>query len=318
MFLKAKGIVFQGMYQRYNAIPLALKEKFLFGTVAGSYLSIITYQYSHQNRGQSIFKKACAGSLSTLILCSMSFPIDSFNLKFKAEGEKSYFKFAKQTYHELGSKFFIKGLQPMFYVSSMESMLNYYLFELLRAHLSDGISAAICAIPMATIFYPLMLIRNRMQASPNKDMKFGEEVRDYISSIRNSKSTYDKLNVAFRGVIPYALSHVIGFYVYYGSYLYFMHYLKNKYLKGRENLSILIASTASGILVVLLTNGFDTATIRMQSKSTPTKLKRSDFNFNVLKRGILINLVYNVIISVSDFFVIEKVYNLFGEVFSRK
>ena len=319
MFLKAKSSqFFRGICQRYNTMPLITKEKILLGTIAGSYLGVLSYQYIHQNGRSSTFRKACSGSLATLAVFTISFPIDSFNLKFKAEEEKSYFKFAKRTYHELGMKFFLKGLQPMFYLSVFEGIFAYYLFEVLRAHLSDGISAGICALPVFTIFYPLGIIKCRMQSSPNKNVKFSEELRDYISSIRNSKSTYQKFDMAFKGVAPYALGQIIGLYAYYGSYLYFMHHLKNKYLKGRENLSILISSICSAILTVLLTNGLDTIAIRMQNKSEPTKLRLSDFSVNVLKRGISANLVYNILIAVLDFFVIEKTYKLFGEVFSRK
>ena len=130
--------------QAVNAIysTITQKNKMLAPLVIGSstYLAFAFNTYKNKDKkGQSeLFKKAIAGSLGIAITEVFLFPLDTINMKLKADHTgKSFMKMVKTIYQKDGFMGYCKGGQPLFYYTSFGGILYFYFYELFRKKMDD-------------------------------------------------------------------------------------------------------------------------------------------------------------------------------------
>jgi len=235
------------------------KEHIALMLYGGAYTSVVAYYLQQRQKGPSKIKRAIAGSLAFTAGELLLFPLDSINMKFKAENIRlSLTSFAKESFKQLGFQFFTKGSQALLYSASIGGFIYFYLFESLRKKFHDSNSTIIALMINAPITYPLEVIKTRMQVSQNKDVSFSNEISKLLSQISEANGINNKMRTLFRGIIPSSLNSVGYMFAQYGFYLHFRKVLKKYCTKMNDNVSISLSSCISGMLASILTNGFET------------------------------------------------------------
>jgi hypothetical protein len=212
---------------------------------------------------------------------------------------------------------YCKGGQPLFYYTSFGGILYFYFYELFRKKMDDCNAAGLSEMILLITTHPLEYIKIRMQTSSSKNPHFVDEINKMKNSMKTPGSTKLDFTNIYRGFIPNMCTSMGFIFGQYGCYHYTRSLLKKTWMKESENMAILLCSALSGTVASVLTNGFETMAVMMQS-NTSQATKMPKLSWALFQRGLCTRICYYVILSIVEFFLVEHIYMLYGVKFCKE
>jgi hypothetical protein len=287
--------------------------------IGGAYLGFAGYVYKNENKmGKcDLLKKSIAGSIGIAVTELFLFPLDTVNMKLKADRTgKSFFKMVRSIYQKEGLMGYCKGGQPLFYYTSFGGILYFYFYELFRKKFDDCNAAGLSEMILLITTHPLEYIKIRMQTSLSKSPQFTEELNKMKECVKPTGSSTMDLKKIYRGFIPNMATSMGFIFSQYGCYHYSRAFLKKTSMKDKDNSSILLCSALSGMVASVWTNGFETMAVMMQSNSNHAAMPK--LSMSMFTRGLCTRISYYVIMSIVEFFLVEHIYKLYGVKFCKE
>ena len=269
------------------------------------------------------FKVGFAGAITQLISDLSFHCVDTVNVKCKGNTDLiRWYSMVSSIWRKEGLKGFFVGINATFCAALLGGFTYFTIYRQfkhrlknsekqskLKEFLCDSLAAATAESAALLIFFPLELVKVRLQTS--------NELYNYDSVLHGLKRVLhdgnDRVNALYGGSGPYFAMFILYTTIQFSCYEAFMR----KYYSAKGTVStgwnVLKASLLSGAIASLATNWLEVITINKQLNpaATISNIMKQEGASMVVK-GVTPRLFFNMCQSVVIFFMLDKLCGLFN------